>query len=65
MKYEVALINGKSIVIEDSASADAMAEALASKGFYSTTRLVDSYGATQTAPITILERAVVHISPKD
>lgn len=62
---EVRLSNGETILIEDKADHVAIGQSLAEHGHFSTTRLRDGMNGAIKSPVTILERSVSYLQPRD
>lgn len=62
---EVRLSNGETLLIEDSADHAAIGQALAENGHFTTTRLRDGMAGAVRSPITILERSIAYLQPRD
>lgn len=62
---EVRLSNGEMLLIEDKADHTAIGKALAEHGHFTTTRLRDGMDGAIKSPITILERSIAYLQPRD
>jgi hypothetical protein len=62
---EIRLSNGETLLVEDKADHTAIGQSLAEKGHFTTTRLRDGMDGPARFPITILERSVAYLQPRD
>lgn len=62
---EVRLSTGETLLIEDNADHTTIGQALAENGHFTTTRLRDGMNGPVKSPITILERSIAYLQPRD
>jgi len=62
---EVRFANGEVVVIEDKAECRAIGQMLSEQGFYNSVRINLGMNATTRTPISILERSVLYLQPRE